>query len=40
MTSGLNTLPTALPVPQDDGAAAHLTGLPLPDLTLPATDGT
>jgi peroxiredoxin len=40
MTSGLTTLPADLPVPQDDGAAAHLTGMHLPDLTLPATDGT
>jgi len=40
MTSGLTTLPTDLPVPQDDGAAAHLSGMTMPDLTLPATDGT
>ena len=40
MNSGLHTLPPDLPVPQDDGAAAHLTGLHLPDLALPATDGT
>lgn len=40
MNSGLHTLPPELPVPQDDGAAAHLTGLHLPDITLPATDGT
>jgi peroxiredoxin len=32
-------LPDALPVPQDDGAAGHLTGTRLPDLVLPATDG-
>jgi peroxiredoxin len=32
-------LPDALPVPQDDGAARHLAGLALPDLPLPATDG-
>jgi len=32
-------LPEGLPVPQDDGAARHLTGLKLPDLALPATDG-
>jgi peroxiredoxin len=31
-------LPADLPVPQDDGAAAHLTGARLPDLSLPATD--
>jgi peroxiredoxin len=33
-------LPDNLPVPQDDGAAAHLTGMRVPDLALPATDGT
>lgn len=32
-------LPNDLPVPQDDGAARHLRGLRLPDLALPATDG-
>lgn len=35
----LTTLPADLPVPTDDGAAAHLEGLPLPSLALPATDG-
>jgi len=34
-------LPEGLPVPQDDGAADHLPGMPLPDLTLPTSaDGT
>jgi peroxiredoxin len=33
-------LPAGLPVPEDDGAAAHLSGAELPDLSLPATDGT
>lgn len=33
------TLPGNLPVPEDDGAAAHLPGLALPELALPATDG-
>ncbi|TMJ05780.1 MAG: peroxiredoxin [Alphaproteobacteria bacterium] len=33
-------LPENLPVPQDDGAARHLSGAALPDLALPATDGT
>ena len=28
-----------LPTPQDDGGAAHLTGLALPSLALPSTDG-
>lgn len=32
-------LPDNLPVPQDDGAARHLTGAVLPDLALPATNG-
>ena len=34
-----NILPPNIPVPQDDGAARHLSGAKLPDLTLPATDG-
>jgi len=33
------TLPADLPVPVDDGAAAHLTGTRLPDIALPATSG-
>lgn len=32
-------LPGDLPAPQDDGRAAHLTGMKLPDVRLPATDG-
>jgi peroxiredoxin len=32
-------LPDDLPVPVDDGAADHLAGLALPDITLAATDG-
>jgi peroxiredoxin len=32
-------LPADLPVPEDDGAADHLTGLPMPSLALPATTG-
>lgn len=32
-------LPLDLPVPLDDGAAAHLTGLALPEIVLPSTDG-
>jgi peroxiredoxin len=32
-------LPDDLPVPQDDGAARHLTGMKLPDIALAATDG-
>ena len=33
-------LPDNLPVPKDDGAARHMVGLRLPDLALPATNGT
>jgi peroxiredoxin len=32
-------LPTSLPVPQDDGAASHLSGLKLPSIVLTATNG-
>lgn len=32
-------LPADLPVPQDDGAARHLLGSPVPEIPLPATDG-
>jgi peroxiredoxin len=32
-------LPADLPVPEDDGAAAHLTGAAMPSITLPATSG-
>ena len=35
----VNTLPADLPVPVDDGACDHLTGLRLPSMPLPATDG-
>jgi peroxiredoxin len=35
----LNALPRDLPVPVDDGACAHLPGLPLPDIELPSTAG-
>ena len=33
------TLPSHLPVPEDDGAADHLVGLELPDLTLQSSGG-
>jgi peroxiredoxin len=36
----LHKLPAGLPVPVDDGAAAHLPGMRLPSIVLPATDGT
>jgi peroxiredoxin len=32
-------LPSGLPVPKDDGAARHLTGMRLPSVALSATDG-
>jgi len=32
-------LPDNLPVPQDDGAAGHLSGMRLPSLALPSTGG-
>jgi peroxiredoxin len=32
-------LPPDIPVPRDDGAARHLSGMALPDLALPATSG-
>ena len=35
----LSELPSDLPVPEDDGAADHLTGLSLPPVTLAATSG-
>ncbi|MBI3434077.1 MAG: peroxiredoxin [Proteobacteria bacterium] len=41
MTSShdFTVLPPGLPVPHDDGAATHLPGMRLPELALPATDG-
>jgi len=35
----LTTLPANLPVPVDDGAAAHMLGSRAPDIALSATDG-
>lgn len=32
-------MPDNLPVPEDDGAADHLLGIKMPDLSLPATSG-
>lgn len=40
MKDNLDFLPENLPVPIDDNACNHLLGLPLPDLTLKATNGT
>jgi peroxiredoxin len=39
MTTDPYTLPPDLPVPEDDGAAAHLPGAMLPQLTLESTHG-
>ena len=39
MTANYEQLPADLPVPEDDGAAAHLTGAVMPSITLPATSG-
>lgn len=36
----LTSLPSDLPVPEDDGAAAHLPGAAVPQLELRATDDT
>jgi peroxiredoxin len=38
-SDNLYELPADLPAPEDDGACAHLPGLRLPALPLPATDG-
>jgi peroxiredoxin len=39
LTASYEQLPADLPVPEDDGAAAHLTGAVMPSITLPATSG-
>jgi peroxiredoxin len=39
MRKNLLQLPDDLPVPEDDGAAAHLPGRLVPDIVLPATSG-
>ena len=39
MSHDVYSLPPGLPVPVDDGAADHLTGLELPDLTLESSQG-
>lgn len=36
---GLMELPADLPVPTDDGAAAHLHGMPMPHLAMRSTSG-
>lgn len=40
MTTDHTELPADLPAPADDGAAAHLPGAAIPDLSLTASDGT
>jgi peroxiredoxin len=40
VTHDVYTLPPDLPVPEDDGAAAHLVGKEVPDLTLESSQGT
>lgn len=39
VSNNYNTLPDGLPVPIDDGQAAHLVGLRLPNISLPCTNG-
>ncbi len=39
MSHHLGVLPDDLPVPNDDGAADHLVGLPIPSIALAATNG-
>jgi peroxiredoxin len=39
MQTDIYKLPPDLPVPQDDGVAAHLTGMEIPDLTLESSLG-
>jgi peroxiredoxin len=39
VTTDYTSLPPDLPVPTDDGAAAHLPGMTMPHLTLPGTGG-
>ena len=39
MAQSYTTYPTNLPVPEDDGAAAHLAGLAMPAVLLPSTEG-
>ena len=39
MSFDVYSLPPDLPVPEDDGAADHLAGLELPDLTLASSQG-
>ena len=38
-TDDVNVLPEGLPIPGDDGACAHLTGMQVPAIPLPSTGG-
>ena len=38
-SDNIHEIPKDLPVPQDDGACAHLTGMKLPSLALRSTSG-
>lgn len=39
VSADFNQLPADLPAPEDDGAADHLPGSPVPALSLPSTQG-
>jgi peroxiredoxin len=39
VSASYEQLPADLPVPEDDGAAAHLPGTVMPSVTLPSTSG-
>jgi peroxiredoxin len=39
VSSNYNALPENLPVPVDDGQAAHVEGMNVPDISLPSTSG-
>ena len=39
MSQDYTTLPHGLPVPEDDGVAAHLPGVPMPPIALASTTG-
>jgi peroxiredoxin len=39
MAQSYTTYPANLPIPEDDGAAAHLAGMAMPSIPLLATDG-
>jgi peroxiredoxin len=39
VSADYSELPAGLPVPEDDGAADHLTGMALPEVRLPSTLG-